>query len=86
MLAGNDLRTATEIYGRFSGVALSLLHLPSIITMSMSVSIMPAVAELSGKTNKKLLKHRISEARWITSVFSVPVWWFFTIMPASCAL
>jgi len=72
MLAGNDLRTATEIYGRFSGVALSLLHLPSIITMSMSVSIMPAVAELSGKTNKKLLKHRISEALWITSVFSVP--------------
>lgn len=72
MLAGNSLRTATEIYGRFSGVALTLLHLPSIITMSMAVSVMPAVAELTGSGNKNLLNHRISEALWITSVFSVP--------------
>lgn len=72
MMAGNDLRTATEIYGRFSGVALTLLHLPGIITMSMAVSIIPAVAELSGSGNRKLLNHRISEALWITSAFSVP--------------
>jgi stage V sporulation protein B len=72
MMAGNDLRTATEIYGRFSGVALSLLHLPGIVTMSMAVSIIPAVAELSGRGNRELLKHRVSESLWITSVFCVP--------------
>lgn len=72
MLAGNSLRAATEIYGRFSGVALALLHLPGIITMSMAVSIMPAVAELSGSGNRKLLNHRITEALWITSVFAIP--------------
>ncbi|MEL7567664.1 MAG: polysaccharide biosynthesis protein [Dehalobacterium sp.] len=72
MLAGNSLRAATEIYGRFSGVALTLLHLPGIITMSMAVSIMPAVAELSGSGNRKLLNHRISESLWITSIFSIP--------------
>ncbi|MGI6684741.1 MAG: putative polysaccharide biosynthesis protein [Bacillota bacterium] len=72
MLAGNDLRTATEIYGRFSGVALSLLHLPGIVTMSMAVSIIPAVAELSDKGNNELLRYRVTEALWITTVFSVP--------------
>jgi len=72
MMAGNSLRAATEIYGRFSGVALALLHLPGIITMSMAVSIMPAVAELSGSGNRKLLNHRITEALWITSVFAIP--------------
>ncbi|ATW24339.1 putative polysaccharide biosynthesis protein [Candidatus Formimonas warabiya] len=72
MMAGNDLRAATEIYGRFSGVALTLLHLPGIITMSMAVSIIPAVAELMGGANRKLLNHRVSEALWITVAFSLP--------------
>jgi stage V sporulation protein B len=71
IMAGNSMRTATEIYGRFSGVAITLLHLPSIITMSLAVSVMPAVAELSGGGQKKLLEHRITESLWITSAFSI---------------
>ncbi|MGI6712758.1 MAG: putative polysaccharide biosynthesis protein [Bacillota bacterium] len=72
MLAGNDLRTATELYGRFSGVALTLLHLPGTLTMSVAVSIIPAVAELMSKKNHQLLTHRVSEALQITTVFSLP--------------
>jgi stage V sporulation protein B len=72
MLAGCDLRTSTEIYGRFSGVALSLLHLPGIFTMSLAVSMIPAVAELVDGRNKKLLNHRVSEALQISVVFAAP--------------
>ncbi|MEN3005141.1 putative polysaccharide biosynthesis protein [Dehalobacterium formicoaceticum] len=71
ILAGNSMRTATEIYGRYSGVAMTLLHLPSIITMSLAVSVMPAVAELSAGGQKKLLEHRITESLWITSAFTI---------------
>lgn len=72
MLAGCDMRTSTEIYGRFSGVALSLLHLPGVFTMSLAVSMIPAVAELVGRQNKKLLNHRVSEALQISVVFAAP--------------
>lgn len=72
IMAGYDLRTSTQIYGQFSGVALTLLHLPGMLTMSMAVSIIPAVAEAMGKGDIKLLTHRISEALQITIVFSIP--------------
>jgi len=72
IIAGNDLRTATEMYGRFSGVALTLLHLPGTLTMALAISIIPAVAELMGSQNKRLLNHRVSEALQITTVFTLP--------------
>ncbi len=69
--AGYDMRAATEIYGRFAGVAMTLLHLPGVFTAALSVSVIPAVAEC-GLANKKLLSHRISNALQVTVVFSLP--------------
>ena len=34
-VAGNTLRQATELYGQFSGIALSLLGIPTIFTLSL---------------------------------------------------
>lgn len=43
-LAGYSVSVATEIYGRFSGVALTLLHLPGVFASALATAVMPAVA------------------------------------------
>jgi stage V sporulation protein B len=68
--AGYDVRAATEIYGRFAGVAMTLLHLPGVFTAALSVSVIPAVA--GSIRNKKLLAHRSTNALQATMIFSLP--------------
>ena len=43
--AGYSIPAATEIYGRFSGVALTLLHLPGVFAAALATAVMPAVAQ-----------------------------------------
>ncbi|MCL2678436.1 MAG: polysaccharide biosynthesis protein [Clostridiales bacterium] len=70
--AGFDARTATEIYGSFSGVALALFHLPGIFTATLAVSVMPAIAENAEARRGKLIHHRIGNSLQATSVFTLP--------------
>lgn len=70
---GWDIRAATEIYGRFSGVALALLHLPGVFTAALSVSVLPAVAEsmtydISGR---RLLSQRVNQSLQASSAFTL---------------
>ncbi len=69
--AGWDMRAATEIYGRFAGVAKTLLHLPSVFTGALAVSVLPAVAQ-SGLGNIKLLKNRAANSLQATVIFTLP--------------
>ena len=41
---GCSVAAATEIYGRFSGVALTLLHLPGVFASALATAVMPAAA------------------------------------------
>ncbi len=72
-MAGWDIRAATEIYGRFSGVALALLHLPGVFTSALTVSVLPAVAEsmtydISGQ---RILGQRINASMQAASSFTL---------------
>ncbi len=68
MQAGYDAHTATALYGRYSGVAMSLLQLPAIFTAALSVAILPAVAESSGET----LSGRAEKALFASAAFAFP--------------
>ncbi|MCL2817619.1 MAG: oligosaccharide flippase family protein, partial [Clostridiales bacterium] len=70
--AGFDARTAIEIYGSFSGVALALFHLPGIFTAALAVSVMPAIAENAEARRGKLMHQRVGHALQATSVFTLP--------------
>ena len=48
--AGHSVSAATEIYGRLSGVALTLLHLPGVFASALSTAVMPAVAGTQDKS------------------------------------
>lgn len=68
--AGWDMRAATEMYGRFSGVAMSMIHLPGVFTSALAVAVMPAVAEEAGGGN--LLKSRVGNSLRAAGVFTFP--------------
>ncbi|MCR4962436.1 MAG: polysaccharide biosynthesis protein [Firmicutes bacterium] len=70
--AGWDMRGATEIYGRFSGVAMTLLHLPGVFTAALSVAVLPAVAETLRPSAKDLLQKRICQSLSATVIFTLP--------------
>ncbi len=69
--AGWDTHQATEIYGRFAGVCMTLLHLPGIFTNALSVSVVPAIAETYA-ANHKLFSSRIINSLQATMVFTFP--------------
>ncbi|MEG2213474.1 MAG: polysaccharide biosynthesis C-terminal domain-containing protein, partial [Clostridiales bacterium] len=73
-VAGWDMRAATEIYGRFSGVALSMLHLPGVFTTALAVSVLPAVAESMNfaHNGRQLLAQRIGQSLTATAIFTLP--------------
>jgi len=72
--AGWDIKSATTLYGQFSGVAMALLHLPGVFTSALSVVIMPAVAESAGSAGGRhsLLGHRIEASLKATVFCTVP--------------
>jgi len=65
---GLSVSAATEAYGRLSGVAMSLVHLPGVFSSALSAVMMPAIAG-SDHTSKI---RRIENSVRITVVFSLP--------------
>ncbi len=69
---GLSITAATEAYGRFAGVATTLLHLPGVFTASLTVAALPAIAEALGAQNQPLLKHRINHILQVTVITTLP--------------
>ncbi|WP_456278150.1 stage V sporulation protein B [Bacillus sp. AK128] len=62
LLAGVTTSLATKQYGELTGYALPLLFLPSFITYSLSVSLVPAISEAAAKNKTLLIEHRLQQA------------------------
>lgn len=61
---------ATDAYGNFSGVALSLVHLPGIFTATLAMALLPSIAEC--EHNRVRLNSRINQSLQITAVIALP--------------
>ncbi|MDX9872567.1 MAG: polysaccharide biosynthesis C-terminal domain-containing protein, partial [Clostridia bacterium] len=70
--AGSTLSQAASFYGELTGVAFTLLMVPSTLTFSLSTSIVPAVSEAESKNNRRELRQRSTEAINITLLAGVP--------------
>ncbi len=73
VLSGYSLSEAASLYGYFSGVALTVLHLPAIITGAITTPLIPAVAEANEAKNRVLLHKRIKDSLMFTSYTAVPM-------------
>ncbi len=73
VLSGYSLSEAASLYGYFSGVAITVLHLPAIVTSAITTPLIPAVAEAQEQHNTKLLHKRIRDSIIFTSYTAVPM-------------
>src|SRR5699024_5659757 len=61
-IAGVPVQRATSQYGELTGYAVPLLHLPTFITNSLSIALVPSISELAAKKNKRAVHRRIQQA------------------------
>lgn len=70
--AGRNLSQAASFYGELTGVAFTLLMIPSTLTFSLATSLLPAIAEAQSCNNKAALKQRTSDAVGLTLLAGIP--------------
>lgn len=84
--AGFSVREATDLFGQFTGIAITLLGLPTIVTVSLAMTMVPAISEAIAANNLKLVKKRALTALKITILAGSPwVIVFYTIPGKLCA-
>ncbi|GAA4705421.1 stage V sporulation protein B [Brevibacillus fulvus] len=71
-LAGYKTIEATSAYGQFAGMAVPLLMFPTFLTYSLSVSLVPAVAEAAYQKNSSLVHRRVYQSMRIVLVIGAP--------------
>lgn len=71
-VAGYAVREATALYGMFSAVAMPLVNFPTIITVSLAASLVPAIAEAFTLGKQKLINYRTQTALRLTVLISLP--------------
>ncbi|MGJ9457077.1 stage V sporulation protein B [Oceanobacillus sp. CF4.6] len=61
-LAGVASSLATKQYGELTGYVMPLLYLPTFITHSLAVALVPSIAEAEANKNRKIIHYRIHQS------------------------
>ncbi len=81
-IAGVATTLATKQYGHLTGLAIPLLFLPTFITYSLQVSLVPAISEAHAQKQYKQIQHRLSQAIRLSMVaggLSVVITYIFAV-------
>lgn len=70
--AGFTVSRATELYGQLSGMASVLINLPTIFTIAIATSLVPAVAEAMATQDKPALFERINNGLRVAMLMALP--------------
>lgn len=70
---GCNASQAAAVYGQFSGVAISLITIPTVLTSALGMALIPAISEADAAGQKQQLEARCSQSIQITWMFSLPV-------------
>lgn len=79
-IAGVTTEMATKQYGELEGLVLPLLTLPTFITYSLSVSLVPTIGEAAAKKHYQTIHNRLNQAlkiAMITGGISVVITYVF---------
>ncbi|GAB6273166.1 MAG: stage V sporulation protein B [Peptococcaceae bacterium] len=78
---------ATAAFGQLTGIAESLLYIPSIVTASLATTLIPAVSEAAAQNDHYLIRTRIEESIRVTMLTGLPAVAVFYLLPGElCAL
>ncbi|HET7581043.1 MAG TPA: stage V sporulation protein B [Bacillales bacterium] len=67
-MAGVSAAVATKLYGELSGLAIGFLTLPSFITHSMSVTLVPTISEAAAKHRYDIIQYRLHQALKVSMI------------------
>ncbi|MGF7185952.1 stage V sporulation protein B [Desulfitispora alkaliphila] len=70
--AGFTFREATSLYGQYSGIAMSLLVLPTVFTISLAVTLIPSISEAVAKNNIRSIQQRTMLSIAMTFMIGIP--------------
>lgn len=70
---GYNHNQAASAYGQFSGVAISLLLIPTVLTSALSTALIPAISSAASRHQTQALQQYCQQTISITWMFSLPV-------------
>lgn len=71
-VAGYTTSEATALFGQLSQMAATLINLPTIITVSLAVSLVPAISAAAASGNRGELRARMQTALRLTVLLELP--------------
>lgn len=71
-VAGYAVAEATELFGYLTGMAVALINLPTILTASLAVGLVPAVAEAHTLGQRERIYDRTATAMRIANLITIP--------------
>ena len=86
MATGYATSQATALYGELAGMAAVLISLPTIFTISIATSLVPAVSEALARNERKLLNDRLNYGFRAGMIISLPVLPGFMFWPFRFAI
>lgn len=70
--SGLSVSQATAIYGQLTSVALTLLFIPSVITVSLATSLVPSISEAIAQNRPSVVRIRTRNAVRLTIIAGIP--------------
>lgn len=70
--AGFTRDTATALYGQLTGMAGSIVYFPNVVTLALSMSLVPAISEAFILRRSGLITGRSAISIKLTALFSIP--------------
>lgn len=70
--AGRNLSEAAAFYGELTGVAFTLLSIPSTLSFSLATTLVPAIADAQSRKQPGILSQRTADALGITLIAGIP--------------
>ena len=71
-IAGFSIEAASQLYGRLAGMAMVLVNFPTIITVALAASLVPAISEAFAQNKNQLIKRRTETALRLTILIGLP--------------
>jgi len=70
--AGATLSAATAQFGQLTGVAVTLVFLPTVFTQALTANLIPAVAETAARPDRRAVRRQIRKAIKLTYLVGLP--------------
>lgn len=72
MVAGYSLKEANSMFGQLTGMAMSIINLPAVITTAMSMSLVPSISQAYALGNKEKARKDTLSAVKVTLIIVLP--------------